>query len=334
MQPSFFNNKQIDYRMSEQDVKPNNGFFSISKEDFLRAWDLGLNPALAYLIIAQGTGGDHKTSKWSANAVNKYIGIDWKIAKKAVDKLIENGLMSNFSENSHPRYKLHLSDKSKMIWLPKIIMDGTNNKASAIKRLKERRDPALTRMFVLLYSHQFMPKYGGVNHELLWRNCELHHTKGLEGMDWNCWTYEKGSITAKDLELAYELTGEEFDQSLLQRRFWDRLESLEKMGLLEEVIYAIDEDEQIMFPLEGRHEHERRVKEATFQYFEQLYIDNDMEWRDDFPDFTTPHYQSEVSVKGVFRMRLEANTETNGNFFKAMYAKVASYCDARDVGFL
>ncbi|MBS9781496.1 MAG: hypothetical protein KGV56_03285 [Gammaproteobacteria bacterium] len=315
--------------MSEQKVKSktnNKGFFAVSKNDFLAAWELGLNPALAYLIIAQGTGGDHVTSAWSANAVAQRIGVDWSVANKAIKKLLDEGLMTNVSKNKKPRYKLNISDKPKMIWLPKIIIEDTIDKPSAIKRLKAHRDPTTTRIFVLLYSYQLMPKYGGINYNLLWRDCDIGITLGFESMELNCWNYQTGNMTVKDIDFVYEMTGKEFDKKHIQTRFWNQLDLLKNMGLLEEVFYVINEDDEILFPIKGRHSHENRVPDATIEYFGHLYEEHDMGNRDNFPDFMTYPDEVDIQVKGIFRMRLEANTELNSDFYKAMYAKVDKYC--------
>jgi hypothetical protein len=47
-------------------VSGHNGFFRIDKRLWAAACDLGINPAVAYLALACGTGGDNRTTAWSA----------------------------------------------------------------------------------------------------------------------------------------------------------------------------------------------------------------------------------------------------------------------------
>jgi hypothetical protein len=49
---------------------------------------LGLNPAVAYLVLARGSGADNRTTAWSVNAIEGYTGIGRPRAKKAIDALM------------------------------------------------------------------------------------------------------------------------------------------------------------------------------------------------------------------------------------------------------
>jgi len=42
------------------------GFFAVDRRAWARVCALGLNPAVAYLVVACGTGGDNRTTKWWA----------------------------------------------------------------------------------------------------------------------------------------------------------------------------------------------------------------------------------------------------------------------------
>jgi hypothetical protein len=82
------------------------GFFAIDRRTWPKVCDLGLNAAVAYLVQARGTGGDNKTTAWSALAVSQYTGISRMKAKAALDMLQSAGLTRLLADGKHPRYEL------------------------------------------------------------------------------------------------------------------------------------------------------------------------------------------------------------------------------------
>ena len=61
--------------------------FAVDATYFEEVCDLGLNPALAYLVITSGTLKDLRTSAWSGDAVRRYSTMRWSRAKEAIDAL-------------------------------------------------------------------------------------------------------------------------------------------------------------------------------------------------------------------------------------------------------
>ena len=51
------------------------GFFRVDRRAWAKVCELGMNPAVAYLVLACGTGKDHRGTSWSVQAVQKYTGI-------------------------------------------------------------------------------------------------------------------------------------------------------------------------------------------------------------------------------------------------------------------
>lgn len=82
-------------------------FFRIAPENWAIACELGMNEAVAYLVLAQGTAGNHKTTSWSAEALHKYTGITWERGKAAIERLIRSGLLryGEKHQRSKPRYE-------------------------------------------------------------------------------------------------------------------------------------------------------------------------------------------------------------------------------------
>ena len=81
------------------------GFFSVDRGAFRCAAAGGLNSAIAYLIMARGTGPDNHTTQWSANAIEKYTGISRPSAKRAVTDLLDRGIWKKTREGKHPIYQ-------------------------------------------------------------------------------------------------------------------------------------------------------------------------------------------------------------------------------------
>jgi hypothetical protein len=68
-------------------LSTNEGFFAIDRRAWARVCTLGLNMAVAYLVLACGTGGDNRTTKWSDQAIRKYTGLSRGRTDKAMAEL-------------------------------------------------------------------------------------------------------------------------------------------------------------------------------------------------------------------------------------------------------
>ena len=67
-------------------------FFSVDLGAFRCAAAGGLNPAIAHLIMARGSGRDNRTTQWSVHAIEKYTGISRPNAAKAIQDLLHRGV--------------------------------------------------------------------------------------------------------------------------------------------------------------------------------------------------------------------------------------------------
>jgi hypothetical protein len=87
---------------------PKRRFFAIDARIWAKATALGMNEAVAYLVLACGTGHSNKATSWSTNVVMRYAGVGWARAKPAIVKLVEGGFIhraESFTE-TYPRYEL------------------------------------------------------------------------------------------------------------------------------------------------------------------------------------------------------------------------------------
>jgi hypothetical protein len=84
------------------------GFFAVDRRAWAEVCGLGMNAAVTYLVLARGTGGDNRTSKWSTKAVELRTGISRSRAKEAITRLEQAGMIwrDPDSKPDHPKYKL------------------------------------------------------------------------------------------------------------------------------------------------------------------------------------------------------------------------------------
>src|SRR5262245_54046730 len=91
---------------SKADESPDHrGFFSIDRGAFRCAVVGGLNSAIAYLVMARGTGRDNITTQWSVNAIERRTGISRPNADKAVKDLLARGIWKKTRDGRHPIYE-------------------------------------------------------------------------------------------------------------------------------------------------------------------------------------------------------------------------------------
>jgi hypothetical protein len=67
-----------------------------------------INEAAAYLVLAQGTGRDNRSTSWSAKSLRKYAGISWRRGADVIQGLIGKGFIKHAqgSLTVKPRYEL------------------------------------------------------------------------------------------------------------------------------------------------------------------------------------------------------------------------------------
>jgi hypothetical protein len=94
------------YNSDNADKTNKSGFFAVDRRSWEMVCTLGMNPAVAYLILASGTGGDNKTTSWSVHAVETHTGISRCRAKASIKTLRDAGITNQTRGGSRPRYEL------------------------------------------------------------------------------------------------------------------------------------------------------------------------------------------------------------------------------------
>lgn len=132
--------------------KSKNGIFIVGKQEFITACGIGMNAAVALLIMARGSQGNNRTTSWSCKAISERAGITRAKADKAVNLLIEHGLVEKIKEGSRPQYRIELSDDANSyIYLPNSIIDGVGAEVPPVERIRQTMNVANLFTFVLLY---------------------------------------------------------------------------------------------------------------------------------------------------------------------------------------
>ena len=82
------------------------GFFAVDRRTWARVCGLGLNSAVAYLILARGTGKSNQESAWSVQAIETYTGISRSRARAAISELLNDGAVRKLRDGTRPKYEL------------------------------------------------------------------------------------------------------------------------------------------------------------------------------------------------------------------------------------
>jgi hypothetical protein len=84
------------------------GFFAIDRRTWGKTCSLGMNEAVAYLVLAQGTAGNNRSTSWSTTSLKSYAGISWERGKAAIERLMQAGIIRHGEKHStqKPRYEL------------------------------------------------------------------------------------------------------------------------------------------------------------------------------------------------------------------------------------
>jgi hypothetical protein len=83
-------------------------FFAIDRRAWAHVCRLGMNAAIAYLVIARGTGGDNRTSKWSTNSIEQRTGISRARGAVAIAALEQSGavIRDPSSKRDRPKFRI------------------------------------------------------------------------------------------------------------------------------------------------------------------------------------------------------------------------------------
>jgi predicted transcriptional regulator len=199
---------------------PDTGVFAICQNVVERLSQIGLNELVAYTVIAAGTGGDHQTTAWSAQAVSTYTGMRWPTAKHAIESLMRHGAITHRSDNRrHPRYRL--LKPAELIWIPKTFITGAAEEKPPIRWLRESQSIDMVHLMLQIYGWQNLADYWGVPGTIIWQ--EMSRERIIDWRDKTVFAF--CSSNAQTCRIKSALTSNDDP--------WDYLRPLFNAGLLE-----------------------------------------------------------------------------------------------------
>lgn len=236
--------------------------FAIDRLAFESACDRGLNAAVAYLVIAQGTLGDNRTSRWSVAAIERHTGISRRRARAAIDALLKPPALvevvrTSNSRQAAPKYRLlpvsaATEYRPNLIWLPKRIIAGTKlvplreGETAPVELIRQTQSLLTLKLFILLYAEQNLVESGGIE----WR-------PGL-----GIWTPYKREVVGEAAQFTilgfkpeehWGTTALKFQIGLgFRNGFWECFTRLITLGLVEKVDHLVEGhtgEAEVIFPL-------------------------------------------------------------------------------------
>lgn len=279
------------------------GLFIIGHDNFCRALDLGMYPALAYLVLARGTQRNNLTTAWSAKAVKKAIGVRWHKCHDAIGELIDSGLVASRSSKvkSQPLYRLAPIEGDK-VFLPNTLVDGLIGAPAPLRRIRESQNPDVLNLLINFYRLQNLADEHGVNRDWLQQPAEVEYL--MELGQFRVWTATPENVyrASWDGDLARPWQRN-------HKGFWDALRALDGMGLIELAWYVTDADGESIYP------YDEDIQDAIHGFIEAREIPSYPSWENSWP-FLTLHHQSTPQFIGLYRVRFRTpHTSMTGEWW-------------------
>ena len=298
------------------------GFFAIGKPQWMEACGLGLNPAVAYLVLARGTGHDNITTRWSAEAVRVHAGISWPRAKTAVELLDGTGaiIAAITRKGDKPTRKLAIpKDAEHRLWLPNALVTGAGIELPPVAKLRQSQNLEHLQTFIELYGVQDLAGDGGLPRSLV--RASFTRERICEQGPFIVYGFRRDSSRScwSDGPLS------RFAQRKVESgsAAWACLAALENMGLLESVDYLAESDSpdaELLHPLTG----DAAVADALLAFTEAL-----PEVYQHAPEnfdhvLPLPRHIADPAVIGVSRLVYRPHTKRTA----AWFAQHRQVCDA------
>ncbi len=281
-----------------------------------------LNLVACYLVLAAGTGADHRLTKWSAKACEDHAGVGTPRAKRAIEDLVRAGIveMTDTSTRTFPQYRLpEIPRDHDPIFLPVQLVTGFGGGTSILRRVRESGDPMLLRMLIDLYALVQVDCTHGVPIKHLRTVADGRAARAFEMGIHNVWALKQGTAKAaagawcSPHRLAAKAQRDEWSV------FWERLGTLEKVGALWFEQWAFESDDldaEPLMPVDFSYQYDHADRDEATDLCEAVYdsvaaLAGERQYlleRDaDFFLPLTAHQQAPALI-GVARLRIEPDT--------------------------
>ncbi len=277
--------------------------------------ELGLNAAIAYLIMARGSGPDNCSTAWSANAIEKRTGISRKRAGEAIKQLISRNHLKVVNGMARPQYKIVHASQPRWVFLPNALIDGAATELPPIERLRRRGSIEAVRMLIDSYHMQDLANDDGLDWRLIHQEWERKLI--TEQGNWSIFGYSRAdSKTAKwECPLRFQF-GRWNQSSQANESFWRIFQILQECSLIETIPHLVEgkhDGAELIFPLDSTgSDAEARLYEAATCAACGMLEDNTGGYRYELDNHTIALPVSNdfpnATVVGVYRLRYRAKT--------------------------
>ena len=316
-------------------------FFAVDRDVWVKLWKAEttnrFNLIAAYLVLSAGTGSDHRLTKWSAKAIEEYVGIGKPRGQRSIQELVDAGLIkhSDRSTRMTPQYVLpELGREVDPIFLPIQLITGLGTEAPILRRIREIGDPYVLCMLVDLYGLLQIDSTFGLPLDLLRMNAASPAKKLVD--------VGANALWAFDLGRTQQAGGEwprihQTKDSKPWALFWERVGLLEKIGALYFEPWIFDGDgldAEPLFPVDERGLYEtQRTGPAThltklaYEAAVMLLGDRTYYIERAVGSVVVPlpaHYGS-PEIRGVAKLRVEADTPGRRLAYAQRMNRIESY---------
>ncbi len=320
-------------------------FFALDRTVWQDLWTLNtanrLHFVVAYLVLLAGTGSDHALTKWSAKAIEQYVGIGKPRGQRAIQELVDHGLVHRTDQSTRlaPQYRLKgLDREADPIFLPVQLITGYGSEVPVLRRIRETGDALALRMLVDLYARiEIDATYGLALGTLSLRPAADTPARRLFEMGANIvWALDEPKVPGVKLEWAtYHRTESKQEWAV----FWERLALLKTIGALYYETWLFDgdaTDSEPLIPVDFEaldYSGTSDVAELTQLAHETVEVmANDMTYHLErgYGSYLVPfptHHRA-PAIFGVAKLRIEADTPGRRLAYGLRKQRIADYAAA------
>lgn len=167
--------------MTDGGATPKGGFFAVDNRMWAKVCSLGMNEAVAYNVLARGTGRDNRTTAWSVEAVERYTGVSRRKAKSAVERLLDEQCIRLLRGGTKPQYDLipfgempGADPRPTLTFSEKAVLDRVKSFALLSRSEMKHARSAAAKGWLLEHEGEFGPiPAPEIKPELIWLPNEL-----------------------------------------------------------------------------------------------------------------------------------------------------------------
>lgn len=303
---------------------------------FQAACSLGLNSAVAYLVLARFSARNNRITTASVQAIEKHSGISRGRARATVKTLIAAEVVKQTRGGIRPRYDLgERAPESEWIWLPNALVTGAAGEVAPVERVRQTQDVMMLRLLIELYCAQNLLEDGGISRRVTWTEWKRHRVG--EQAQYDVWGFAPGErfvCWAQSLTDCHKKVGKLARGENAGSDFFRREKHLTALGLIQWVPYLYEGDGADAEPIHpygigGTTELEDRLGLAAHEAGEALITDGQRAWAEERGLWLAPvpRHIANVQMIGVARLRYRPHTTLTAAWWADLEKKAAIYID-------